>query len=112
MRRLLFCLAASGLGLAGPAVAQSSDPTIATPPNTTVTAPASRPKEKKVCRERMRSGSHLSNVVCLTPDQWAQLQEQYDSEGEYGIPGNKTASGRAIDRGVAGGSPGHRPGGN
>jgi hypothetical protein len=107
MKHLSLCIAAGALGTAAAAFAQA--PTVATPPNTTVTAPKSQ-KAKRVCRERMRSGSHLTNVVCKTPEQWAELQEQYDSEAEYGIPGNKTATGRAMDRGIHGGSPGHRPG--
>ena len=97
MKHLVFYLAAGALATGGAAAAQ--EPTTATPPNTTVTAPAKPKKEKKVCRERMRSGSHLSNIVCKTPEQWAELQEQFDSEAEYGIPGNKVSSGRAIDRG-------------
>ena len=110
MKYLLVAIAAGALGTAGATAAQPSGPTVATPEQTIVNAPK---KAKRVCRERQRSGSHLSNIVCKTPEQWAQLdQDQLDTEAEYGIPGNKTASGRAVDRGVAGGSPGHRPGPN
>jgi hypothetical protein len=99
MKILALCLASGALVLAGTAAAQTSTPTTATPPNTTVTAPAKPKKEKRVCRERGRSGSHLSNIVCKTPEQWAELEEQLDTEAEYGIPGNKVSTGRAIDRG-------------
>ena len=104
MKYVILCLAAVALGSPGAALAQTQEPTTATPANTTVTAPKTK-KEKKVCRERMRSGSHLSNIVCKTPEQWAELQEQFDSEAEYGIPGNRVASGRAINRGTGGGGP-------
>ena len=106
MRYLISCLAVAALGAAGAANAQTSTPTTATPPNTTVTAPKSQ-KVKRVCRERQRSGSHLPNIVCKTPEQWAELQEQYDSEGEYGIPGNKVSTGRSVNRGMP--SPGGPP---
>jgi hypothetical protein len=105
MKKWLLYLAAGTLGAAGAAAAQTSAPTTATPETTTVTAPAKSKKEKKVCRERGRSGSHLANVVCKTPEQWAELQEQLDTEAEYGIPGNRTATGRAMNRGTGGGGP-------
>jgi hypothetical protein len=104
MKYIIFCIAAGALGLPGAAFAQAQEPTTATPANTTVTAPKTK-KEKKVCRERMRSGSHLTNIVCKTPDQWAELQEQLDTEAEYGIPGNRTASGRALNTGTGGSGP-------
>lgn len=107
MKYLALCFALASVGLSGPAAAeQNSAPTVATPEDTTVTAPGAKPKkDKKVCRERMRSGSHLSNIVCKTPEQWAELQEQLDTEAEYGIPGNRTASGRAVNTGTISGSP-------
>jgi hypothetical protein len=106
MKYSVRCLAVAAIVAAGAASAQSSGPTIATPEDTTVTAPRAQPKkDKKVCRERMRSGSHLTNIVCKTPEQWAQLQEQLDTEAEYGIPGNKVSSGRAINTGTGGGGP-------
>ncbi len=106
MKHFILCLAVGALGPGGaPAAAQAPAPTTATPETTTVTAPAAKAKEKKVCRERGRAGSHLTNIVCKTPEQWAELQEQYDSEGEYGIPGNRVATGRAVNSGTGGGGP-------
>ncbi len=97
---LALCLSAGALALAGTAVAaQSPAPTPATPGTTVVTAPVKPAKPKKVCRERGRSGSHLTNITCKTPEEWAQLQSDFDEEAEYGIPGNKVATGRMIDRG-------------
>jgi hypothetical protein len=99
MKSLILCLTAAGLATAGAASAQPSSPVEATPSTTMVTAPGAKPKkEKRVCRERMRSGSHLSNVVCKTPDEWAALQADVDDQDEYGIPGNKVATGREINR--------------
>jgi hypothetical protein len=96
-----LCFSLALMVTAGSAVAQGSTPTIATPEDTTVTAPGAKPKkEKKVCRERMRSGSHLPNIVCKTPEQWAELQEQLDTDAELGIPGNKVSTGREINTGV------------
>jgi hypothetical protein len=101
MKNLLFSLAVGSLGIAGTATAQTSTPTTATPATTTVTAPGAKPaKVKKVCRERMRSGSHLTNITCKTPAEWAALQADVDDQDEYGIPGNKVASGRALDHGM------------
>jgi len=101
-----LCLAAAALFTADAATAQNSEPTIATPSTTIVTAPDSKAKkEKKVCRERGRSGSHLTNIVCKTPEQWAELQEQLDTEAEYGIPGNKVSTGRSINTGTPGSGP-------
>ena len=100
MKNLLFSLAVGSLGIASAATAQDSTPTTATPATTTVTAPAKPAKQKRVCRERHRSGSHLTNVVCKTPDEWAALQSDVDNQDEYGIPGNKVASGRALDHGM------------
>jgi hypothetical protein len=91
MKVLILCLTAGALISAGVA-AQASVPA------STQAKPA-KPKVKRVCRERMRSGSHLSNVVCKTPEEWARLQADVDDQDEYGVPGNKTATGRAIDRG-------------
>ncbi len=101
MKVMVSCLGACFLAVAAQAAASSpaSGPTVATPPNTTVTAPKAK-KQKKVCRERQRSGSHLTNITCKTPEQWAQLQEDLDTEAELGIPGNKTSSGRSINRGT------------
>lgn len=101
-----FFLAAGLVIISGGAAAQSSEPTVATPSTTIVTAPdAKAKKDKKVCKERMRSGSHLTNIVCKTPEQWAELQEQLDTEAEYGIPGNKVSTGRSINTGTGGGGP-------
>jgi|GEM_PF-2249628 len=101
MSYLAALLAASALAVAGSAAAQTSTPTTATPERTTVTAPGAKPaKEKRVCRERGRAGSHLSNRVCKTPAEWAALQSDVDDQDEYGIPGARTASGRAIDHGM------------
>lgn len=100
-----LCLAGAALFTADAATAQSAEPTVATPSTTVVTAPAAKPKEKKVCRERTRPGSHLTNKVCRTPEQWADMQEQLDSEAEYGIPGNRVASGRAVNSGTGGSGP-------
>jgi hypothetical protein len=95
MKILALCLSAGALVLAGGAAARTSTPTPATPGTTVVTAPA---KVKRVCRERGRAGSHITNVVCKTPEEWAALQADVDDQDEYGIPGNKTATGRAINR--------------
>jgi hypothetical protein len=92
MKILAICLSAGALALAGTAAAQA-------PASSTQAATAQPKKPKKVCRERMRSGSHLSNITCKTPEQWAELQATFDEEAEYGIPGNKVATGRMIDRG-------------
>ncbi len=99
-------LTAAALALAGAADAQTATPTPATPDTTVVTAPAKK-KTQRVCRERQRSGSHLTNIVCKTPEQWAELQENLDTEAELGIPGNRTATGRAINTGTHGGGPPH-----
>ena len=95
MKYLILGLTTGALALAGTSAAQ------ATPSPASTEATAAKPKKvKRVCRERMRSGSHLPNVVCKTPEEWAQLQQDFDDEAEYGFPGNKTSSGRAVDRGV------------
>jgi hypothetical protein len=100
MKYLFLCIAAGALALAGGAAAAPTEtPTPATPGTTVVTAPGKK-KTQRVCRERQRSGSHLTNIVCKTPEQWAELQDQLDTEAELGIPGNKTATGRAVDRGM------------
>jgi hypothetical protein len=105
IRYLALGLAACTLGTAGSAAPQTSKPTTATPPNTTVTAPRSQ-GEKRVCRERTRTGSHLSNIACKTPEQWAQLQADFDEQDEYGFPGNKVSTGRSMNRGAPrGGGP-------
>ncbi len=72
---------------AAPALATSSDRAAAAKPK----------KEQKVCRERMRSGSHLSNITCKTPEEWARLQAETDDQDEYGIPGNRNDTSRRID---------------
>lgn len=101
MNRLALCLSLVSVGLAGTAAAQTSTPTTATPEDTTVTAPGAKPaKEKRVCRERGRAGSHLANRVCKTPAEWAALQSDVDDQDEYGIPGARVATGRAIDHGM------------
>ena len=98
MKYLILCLAATGLAIAGAAAAQASTPTSATPETTMVTAPGAKPKKpKRVCRERGRSGSHLTNVVCKTPEEWAALQSDVDDQDEYGIPGNRTSTARALN---------------
>ena len=100
MKYLALCAAAGIIALAGSAAVQAS------PGATTQAAPAKPKKVQRVCRERQRSGSHLSNRVCKTPEEGAELQDRLDTEAELGIPGNKTATGRAIDRGAPrGGGP-------
>jgi hypothetical protein len=89
MKYLALCLTAVTLIMAGAATAQaaSSDQ-----------ADGARPKkEKRVCRERQRSGSHLSNVVCKTPEQWARLQAEFDDQDQYGIPGNRGKTARDMN---------------
>jgi hypothetical protein len=99
MKYLILCLATAALAMPGTARAQISTPTSATPPDTTVTAPGARAKKpQRVCRERSRPGSHLSNVVCKTPEEWAQLQSDFDDQDEVGIPGNRTLTSREINR--------------
>jgi hypothetical protein len=97
MKYLALCLTAVALATAGAASAQSSAPGGATSADA-VGAPRGKPaKPKKVCRERMRSGSHLTNVVCKTPEQWAELQAEFDDQAEYGIPGNRVMTAREIN---------------
>ena len=93
MRNISLCMIAAGFALAGSAAAQAPTPA------STAGTPAKAKKPKKICRERGSAGSRLSNMVCKTPEEWAQLQTDFDDQDEYGIPGNKVATGRATNVG-------------
>ena len=95
MRIFSLCLAASALALAGTTAALASVPGGATTADTAATA---KPKEKRVCKDRGRAGSHLPNRVCKTPAEWAALQAEFDDQDEYGIPANKVSTAREINR--------------
>lgn len=91
MRIFSLCLASASLALTGAAAAQ-------TPATTSTEATPVKPKKpKRVCRERGRPGSHLSNVVCKTPDEWAALQQDFDDQDEFGIPGSKVTTSREMN---------------
>jgi hypothetical protein len=90
MKYLTLCLTAVALTITSAATALS--------PATEQATPVKPKKEKRVCRERMRSGSHLSNIVCKTPGEWARLQAEFDDQDDYGIPGGKVTTGRELSR--------------
>ena len=97
MKYLALCVATAVVAMAGSASAQTSAPGGATSADA-AGGPAAKPaKQKKVCRERMRSGSHLANIVCKTPEQWAELQAEFDGQDEYGIPGNRVMTARCMN---------------
>ena len=98
MKYLALCLGSGALALAGSASAGTSAPTTATPATTVVSAPRAKTKKpQRVCRERQRSGSHLSNIVCKTAEEWAALQSEVDDQDEYGVPGNRAMTTRTLD---------------
>jgi hypothetical protein len=74
MKYLIFCLTAGALAMAGAAPAQA--------PSSGQAKAAKPKKEKKVCHEVMKSGSHLPTVTCKTAAQWAEQEATAAEDAE------------------------------
>jgi hypothetical protein len=70
---LKIVLVANSLVLALPSVAQTT-PTATTPTTTTPAPNQAKPrKPKKLCRVEGMTGSHFSNSVCRTAEEWDEI---------------------------------------
>jgi hypothetical protein len=52
-------------------------------------------KERKICRSDTKPGSHMARTVCKTAKEWNAAGEE-----TFEIPGNREASGNAINIGT------------
>jgi hypothetical protein len=97
VKLLLSGIAVAALATTTPAVAAA--PTDAHSTTAAPQASTPPPKERKVCRTVTRSGSNMTTQVCKTRAQWEAIAANYDSDSEPGVPGNRAATGRNINRG-------------
>lgn len=74
-----FCLAlASAAASAGPTTSAPREMAQATqaPPTANAATTTAAPAERKICKQLPSSYSHATQRVCLTKDEWKQVDEQ------------------------------------
>ncbi|HEX5239127.1 MAG TPA: hypothetical protein VFW39_11780 [Sphingomicrobium sp.] len=73
---LALVSAAASAAPTGSAPRQMADATQASPAASVASTTAAAPADKKICRHIPSSYSHQSERVCLTKEQWKQVDEQ------------------------------------